>query len=443
MKNAQLVYWSITVALGGFLFGLDTAVISGAEQTIQKLWSLSNAMHGLAVAGALYGTVVGALFGGIPADRIGRKRTLFWIGILYFVSAVGAALAPEVYSFLFFRFLGGIGVGASSVVAPMYISEIAPAKTRGQLVALFQFNIVLGILIAYVSNYLLEGAGDNDWRWMLGVVAFPATLYTIMVLFVPESPRWLILKRNMIDAARDILRISNPEDTEAVVQSIIASGHETQNSPKESLFAKKYRLPVMLAFLFAFFNQWSGINAIIYYAPRIFESAGLNKSSALLSSAGIGLVNLIFTMIGIILIDRFGRKVLMYVGSVGLIITLAMVSGAFFIHQLSGVPIFLFGFIAFFAFSQGAVIWVFISEIFPNEVRAAGQSLGSFTHWIFAAIIANIFPALANNPSLGPGKIFLFFTFMMVLQLLYVWRLMPETKGVSLEDLQKKLIKEE
>lgn len=439
MKNLQLVYWSITVALGGFLFGLDTAVISGAEQTIQKLWNLSDFMHGLAVAGALYGTVVGALFGGIPADRIGRKATLIWIGVLYFISATGAALAPEVYSFMFFRFIGGIGVGASSVVAPMYISEIAPAKTRGQLVALFQFNIVLGILIAYVSNYLLEGAGENDWRWMLGVVAFPSLLYTIMVLFVPESPRWLILKRQEVDTARKTLQVTNPEDTETVVQSIIDSGHEAQHTAQDSLWAKKYRLPVALAFLFAFFNQWSGINAIIYYAPRIFESAGLTKSSALLSSAGIGLVNLIFTMVGIVLIDRFGRKILMYVGSVGLILSLGLVSWANFTGNSSGVPIYLFSFIAFFAFSQGAVIWVFISEIFPNEVRAAGQSLGSFTHWIFAAIIANVFPYL--DATLGQGNIFLFFTTMMVLQLLYVWRLMPETKGVSLEDLQKRLTK--
>ncbi len=439
MKNLQLVYWSITVALGGFLFGLDTAVISGAEQTIQKLWNLSDFMHGLAVAGALYGTVIGALFGGVPADRIGRKRTLFWIGVLYIVSAAGAALAPEVNSFLFFRFLGGIGVGASSVVAPLYISEIAPAKSRGQLVALFQFNIVLGILIAYVSNYLLQGAGPNDWRWMLGVVAFPSLLYTIMVLFVPESPRWLILKRNKVDEARAILRISDPDSTEEVVQSIIASGNESRQSPKASLFASKYRIPVLLAFLFAFFNQWSGINAIIYYAPRIFESAGLDKSSALLSSAGIGLVNLIFTMVGITLIDRFGRKVLMYVGSFGLILALGLVSRAYFTEEFGGVPIFLFGFIAFFAFSQGAVIWVFISEIFPNEVRASGQSFGSFTHWIFAAIIANIFPYFADI--FGGGYIFLFFSFMMVLQLLYVWRMMPETKGVSLEDLQKHLIK--
>lgn len=439
MKNPKLIYWSITVALGGFLFGLDTAVISGAEQTIQKLWNLSNVTHGLAVAMALYGTVIGALFGGIPADRGGRKRTLFWIGIFYLVSAVGAALAPEVYSFMFFRFIGGLGVGASSVVAPMYISEIAPAKSRGQLVALFQFNVVLGILIAYVSNYLLEGSGDQDWRWMLGVVAIPAAIYSVMVLFVPESPRWLIFKRNNVDAARAVLKVTNPDNTEEVVQSIIASGQENTKNGKASLWAKKYQFPVMLAFLFAFFNQWSGINAIIYYAPRIFESAKFGTDAALLSTAGIGLVNLIFTMVGMALIDRFGRKTLMYIGSFGLIFALAMVSQAFYSEQFGGVPIFLFVFIGFFALSQGAVIWVFLSEIFPNEVRAAGQSLGSFTHWIFAAIIANIFPYFENT--FGGGPIFLFFSFMMLLQLLFVWRMMPETKGVSLEDLQKQLTK--
>lgn len=440
MKNRQLLYWSITVALGGFLFGLDTAVISGAEQTIQKLWNLNDFTHGLAVAAALYGTVFGALFGGIPAERIGRKRTLFWIGILYLISAVGAAFAPEEYSFMFARFIGGLGVGASSVVAPMYISEIAPAKSRGQLVALFQFNIVLGILIAYVSNYLLQDSGDFAWRWMIGIVAFPAAIYTFMVLFVPESPRWLVLKRNRIDEARAILQVANGPDAENVLQSIIASGQENIGKVKASLFANKYAFPVLLAFLFAFFNQLSGINAIIYYAPRIFESAGLSTSSALLSSAGIGLVNLIFTMIGITLIDRYGRRTLMVVGSFGLILTLGLVSQAFYSTQTGNVPLYLFGYIAFFAFSQGAVIWVFISEIFPNEVRAAGQSFGSFIHWIFAAIIANAFPYF--DVQFKEGPIFLFFTVMMVLQLVFVWRLMPETKGVSLEDLQKRLTKE-
>lgn len=439
MKNAKLLYWSVTVALGGFLFGIDTAVISGAEQTIQRLWNLSDAMHGLAVAAALYGTVIGAMFGGFPADRMGRKRTLFWIGILYFISAVGSALAPEVYSFLFLRFIGGLGVGASSVVAPMYISEIAPAKSRGQLVALFQFNIVLGILVAYVSNYLLQGIGESAWRWMLGVEAFPALAYTIMVLFVPESPRWLVVKRNDAATARAVLEVTNPGNADNVLQAIIASTDEAKHVKHEPFFSKKYRFPIILAFLFAFFNQWSGINAIIYYAPRIFESAKFGTDAALLSTAGIGLINLIFTMVGMALIDRFGRRTLMFIGSFGLIVALAMVSQAFYSEQFNGVPIFLFVFIGFFALSQGAVIWVFLSEIFPNEVRAAGQSLGSFTHWIFAAIIANIFPYLVTTFKGGP--LFLFFSFMMILQLIFVWRMMPETKGVSLEELQKQLTK--
>ncbi len=440
MRN-KLFFWSLTVALAGFLFGLDTAVISGAEQDIQQLWRLDDFTHGLAVAMALYGTVIGAMFGGIPADRLGRKRTLFWIGVLYLISALGSALAPEVGLFMVFRFVGGLSIGASSVAAPLYISEIAPARSRGRLVALFQFNIVLGILLAYVSNYLLDGIGEHDWRLMLGVVAIPSLIYTVLVMFIPESPRWLLLKKGRVEDARAILQITDPESVDASILAMQESALAEQNQVREPLFSRKYSRPVILAFLFAFFNQWSGINAIIYYAPRIFEDAGLGKSAALLSSAGIGLVNLLFTMLGIALIDRVGRRVLMFVGSVGLIATLGLVSQAF--NGTAGnaayVPVLLFGFIAFFALSQGAVIWVFISEIFPNTVRAAGQALGSCTHWVFAAVIANIFPVLANNPNIGASRIFLFFSIMMVLQLLFVWRMMPETKGVSLEDLSERM----
>ncbi|MCU0443448.1 MAG: sugar porter family MFS transporter [Microscillaceae bacterium] len=431
-KSIKLVFWAITVALGGFLFGLDTAVISGAEKDIQALWHLGDFYHGLAVAMALYGTVFGALLGGFPADKWGRKPTLFWIGILYLVSAVGAAVAWDYYSFIFFRFLGGLGVGASSVAAPLYISEISPPKSRGQLVALFQFNIVLGILIAYFSNYMLESTNPDDWRWMLGVVALPSLLFTVMVLGVPESPRWLILKKGDLNAAKKILQIISDKPQELLKNIQASNTHQARK--KVNFGDAQYRLPIMLAFLFAFFNQWSGINAIIYYAPRIFQMTGLGNESALLSTTGIGLVNLIFTIGGMFLIDRFGRKVLMYVGSLGLITTLLLVSYAFFTEQFAGVPYYLFVYIAFFAFSQGAVIWVFISEVFPNEVRAYGQALGSFTHWIFAAVIANIFPILANT--LGGGLIFLFFGAMMILQLLFVWRMMPETKGIALEDLE-------
>lgn len=436
--NRKILLWSITVALGGFLFGLDTAVISGAEQAIQKLWALDDFWHGLAVAMALYGTVFGAALGGWPSDALGRKKTLFWIGILYLVSALGSALAQDVNTFMVFRFIGGLGVGASSVAAPLYISEISPAKSRGSLVAIFQFNIVLGILIAYVSNYALQGVGGEDsWRWMLGIVALPSLAFIFFVLAVPESPRWLLVKRNEEAAAREVLAIINPGAVDESVQAIRDSVYREVGKRVEPFFSKKYAWPILLAFLFALFNQVSGINAVIYYAPRIFKLAGQESSTALLSSAGIGLVNLIFTMVGIAMIDRFGRKVLMYIGSIGYIVSLSLIAYAFFTGAYSGILLFLFMFIAAHAVGQGAVIWVFISEIFPNQVRAAGQSLGSFTHWIFAAVITNVFPYFAD--SFGTGYVFLFFTGMMVLQLLFVAFMMPETKGVSLEGLEKRI----
>jgi sugar porter (SP) family MFS transporter len=438
--NRKILLWSITVALGGFLFGLDTAVISGAEQAIQERWALNPFWHGLAIAMALYGTVFGAALGGWPSDALGRKKTLFWIGMLYLVSSLGSALAQDVNTFMVFRFMGGLGVGASSVAAPLYISEISPAKSRGQLVAIFQFNIVLGILIAYVSNYALQGVGgDESWRWMLGVVALPSLLFIVLVLMVPESPRWLIIQRNAEAAAREVLAIINPGQVDESVQAIRDSVARAAGTRTKSFFSQKYFWPILLAFLFAFFNQVSGINAVIYYAPRIFNLAGQEGSTALLSSAGIGLVNLVFTMLGVLLIDRFGRKFLMYVGSIGYIISLSLIANAFFSASYGGITFFLFGFIAAHALGQGAVIWVFISEIFPNQVRAAGQSLGSFSHWIFAAIITNVFPSFASDNPRDTGYIFLFFTGMMVLQLLFVAFLMPETKGVALEDMEKRI----
>jgi sugar porter (SP) family MFS transporter len=439
--NSKVFLWSIVVALGGFLFGFDTAVISGAERAIQDLWNLNVFEHGLTVSIALIGTVLGALFGGIPSDAIGRKQTLFWIAILYFVSAVGSAIAFDWYSFLFFRFIGGLGVGASSVAAPLYIAEISPAKSRGRLVALFQFNIVFGILIAYFSNYLIGGTGASDWRWMLGIEGVPAIVFLLGVMAVPESPRWLILRRNRVAEAKAILQIANPEvDAEKTVTEILVSAENDRTQHQEPFFSRKYQTPIMLAVAFAFFNQVSGINAIIYYAPRIFEMTGLGTSAALLSSAGVGLINFLFTLLALNFIDRFGRRTLMLIGSVGLIITLGLVSRAFFVEDFGGytVPVLLFIYIAFFAFSQGAVIWVFISEIFPNQVRASGQALGSFTHWIMAAVIAFTFPYVAEN--IGGGTTFLFFSVMMVLQLLFVWRVMPETKGTSLEQLEKKVV---
>lgn len=439
MKNNKILVWSITAALAGFLFGFDTVVISGADKKLQEIWGSSDAFHGAVVmAMALWGTVVGALFGGIPTNKIGRKKTLIWIGVFYFVSAVGSALANDPYTFAFFRFLGGLGVGASTIAAPAYVSEIAPAKDRGRLVGLYQFNIVLGILIAFLSNYLLRNVGENSWRWMMGVEAIPAFIYTVFVLGVPESPRWLISKFR-IEEAKKVMGIINPgADVEKLISEI-----KTENSTvdkEEHIYTKKYRFPLILAFLIAFFNQFSGINAFLYYAPRIFQEAGLGESTALLSSIGIGVVNLIFTLIGIFLIDRLGRKVLMYIGSVGYIISLGLVSAAFFLGwQGMAVPVFLFFFIASHAIGQGAVIWVFISEIFPNHLRASGQAFGSSTHWVLAAIIPSLIPFLFST--IGAGAVFLIFTLMMVLQLLFVAFLMPETKGVPLEELSKQLLK--
>jgi sugar porter (SP) family MFS transporter len=441
--NRKLILWSIVVALGGFLFGFDTAVISGAEQDIKRIWELSDVLHGVAIGIALYGTVIGALFGGIPATKYGRKKTLLWIGIFYLISAFGSALAPGVYIFMAFRVLGGLAIGASSVVAPMYITEIAPAKNRGKLVATFQFNIVFGILIAYLSNYLLRGVGGEDsWRLMLGVVAIPALIYCIMVLFVPESPRWLMVHRRDYETARKILEVSDPEGVDEAIKDIQKTIELEHRKESISAFlSKKYSIPIFLAILIAFFNQMSGINAVIYFAPRVFELAGISTQAAFLQSAGIGLVNLIFTMAGLYLIDRIGRKQLMLIGSIGYIISLAAVAFAFYSGHSGGmvVPVLLFIFIASHAIGQGAVIWVFISEIFPNSVRAYGQSLGSATHWIMASIITTIFPIMAVK--FGPGPIFLFFALMMVLQLLWVIFKMPETKGVPLEELEEKLIK--
>lgn len=433
-QKQRIFFWSITAALGGFLFGFDTAVISGVEQSLQTLWKLDVWEHGLTVSIALIGTVLGSMLGGIPAEQLGRKKTLFWIAILYLVASVGTALAQSWSVFLVFRFLGGLGVGASSVAAPMYITEISPAKSRGRLVALFQFNVVLGILIAYLSNYLLQGAGSDSWRWMLGVQAFPSLLFLVAVLNIPESPRWLLLKKGQVAEALQVLTMIDPETAKTTLIAIQQSNHHTEGSTK--LFSASHKMPIILAVLFAVFNQVSGINAIIYYAPRIFEMTGLGKSSALLSSAGVGLVNLIFTLISINLIDRYGRRTLMKIGSVGLIITLALVARAFYAQDFGmSVPLLLFAYIAFFGFSQGAVIWVFISEIFPNEVRANGQALGSFTHWLMAAIITFTFPYFAER--FGGGNTFLFFAVMMVLQLVFVLRLMPETKGTSLEQIER------
>jgi SP family arabinose:H+ symporter-like MFS transporter len=436
----KILLWSITAALAGFLFGFDTVVISGADKKLQELWHTSDVFHGSVVmAMALWGTVIGAIFGGIPTNEIGRKKTLIWIGVLFLVSAIGSALANDPYTFAFFRFLGGLGIGASTIAAPAYVSEIAPAKDRGRLVSLYQFNIVLGILMAFLSNYLLRDVGENAWRWMIGVMAFPSFFYMIIVFAIPESPRWLLSKSRTEDAKK-VLQQINPD---AKIEELIAELHigEDSHSKGETIFLKKYRFPLILAFLIALFNQLSGINAFLYYAPRIFAEAGLEESAALMSSIGIGLTNLVFTLFGVFLIDVLGRKVLMYIGSIGYIISLGLVSLAFFLKwEGMAVPVFLFMFIASHAIGQGAVIWVFISEIFPNHLRASGQAFGSSTHWVLAAIIPSMVPFLFST--IGAGMVFLIFALMMVFQLLFVMFLMPETKGKSLEELQQTVFKE-
>lgn len=432
MKNSKIFLWSITVALAGFLFGFDTVVISGADLSLQALWDKGEAFHGFVImASALWGTVVGALFGNIPTDRMGRKNTLILIGVLYLVSALGSALATDPWIFAALRFIGGLGVGASTITAPAYISEIAPARDRGRLVALYQFNIVFGILVAFLSNYLLSGLGENAWRWMIGVEAIPAAIYCLMVFTVPRSPRWLLTYRNDRVEAAKVLRLIDPDsDPEVLMDQIAADNAQADTS--ETIFSSKYRGPLILAFLIAFFNQFSGINALLYYAPRIFELAGLEESTALLSSVGIGVTNLLFTLLGLSLIDRLGRRQLMYVGSVGYIVSLSLVAMAFaFGWEGMAIPIFLFMFIAAHAIGQGTVIWVFIAEIFPNHLRASGQSFGSSVHWVLAAIIPSVVPLLFK--AIGTTPVFAFFAFMMFLQLLFVWRMMPETKGKSLE----------
>lgn len=433
----KIVFWSVTAALAGFLFGFDTVVISGADRQLQLLWNSSDAFHGSVVmAMALWGTVIGALFGGIPTNRIGRKNTLLLIGGLYLVSSLGSALANDPYTFAFFRFIGGLGVGASTIAAPAYVSEIAPAGKRGRLVSLYQFNIVLGILIAFVSNYLLSDIGPRSWRWMMGVEALPALVYLIFAFNLPQSPRWLISK-NRIESAKAVLKLINPaKNTEHLIEKI-RTGSGTAHSG-ETIFMKKYRFPLILAFLIALFNQLSGINAFLYYAPRIFEEAGLAQNTALLSSVGIGVVNLLFTLLGVMLIDRLGRKTLMLYGSFGYILSLSMVTAAFYFDWGGiSVPLSLFVFIASHAVGQGAVIWVYISEIFPNHLRPAGQAFGSSVHWILAAVIPSLIPMLFG--AVGAWPVFLFFTVMMALQLLFVWFVMPETKGISLEDIQARL----
>ncbi|HEX4265846.1 MAG TPA: sugar porter family MFS transporter [Verrucomicrobiae bacterium] len=437
--TGRIFFWSLTSALAGFLFGFDTVVISGAEQKIQALWGLSAGMQGIAIASALYGTVVGSLFGGIPTDRLGRKPTLLVIGLLYLISAVWSGLATDVYSFIIARTIGGLGIGISTVAAPLYISEIAPPKHRGRLAGMFQFNIVFGIVIAFLSNALLSGIGENAWRWMLGVAAFPSLLYTLFCLYLPESPRWLLTRKGDRKAGIAILHLIQPDASESNVNAeadeIISAA--SQQTSCGHFWSRSLRIPILIAFLVAFFNQLSGINAILYFAPRIFEMTGLGEKAALLQSVGIGVTNLIFTFVGLALIDKLGRRTLLYIGSFGYIASLGLVSWAFFTAHYSIVPVCIFAFIAAHAVGQGTVIWVLISEIFPNRHRAKGQTLGSFTHWVFAALLTTFFPKMVT--AFAPGYVFLFFCSMMVLQLIWVKTMVVETKGVPLEQVQKRL----
>jgi MFS transporter, SP family, arabinose:H+ symporter len=521
--KARIFFWSVTSALAGFLFGFDTVVISGAEQTIQSLWKLSPGIHGIAMASALYGTVLGSLLGGWPTDRFGRKATLLWVGVLYVISAVGCGYAWNISSFIAARFIGGLGIGVSTVAAPLYIAEISPPAYRGRLAGMFQFNIVFGILVAFASNYLLKGVGDNAWRWMLGVAAFPSVIYTVLCFGIPESPRWLIGRKGDREAGLRVLRLIDTAASEAQIEAQ-ADEIRTASSGRSAsshFWTWKLRTPILLAFLIAFFNQLSGINAILYFAPRIFGLTGSGAKDALLHSVGIGVTNLIFTFVGLWLIDRLGRRTLLFIGSFGYIASLALCACAFFYWapqfrvassawELIGVAaklekadtpnraqvemdfakakkalvaatadsryaptplripgdaapatvkkiaeetlaaasksagqgglvvlLCIFTFIAAHAVGQGAVIWVFISEIFPNRHRAEGQSLGSFTHWIFAALITTFFPKMVSLAA--PGFIFLFFAGMMCLQLAWVKFMMPETKGIPLEEMQKRL----
>ncbi|MCL4638073.1 MULTISPECIES: sugar porter family MFS transporter [Olivibacter] len=429
---------ALIAALGGFLFGFETAVISGAEKTIQEFWKLDAFWLGFTVAASLIGTVLGSLIIGSPAQKYGRKKVLIGIALFYLLSAVGCALAQQWILFVLFRFLGGIAVGASSVVGPMYIAEISPARIRGRLAGMFQLNIVGGILVAYLTNYLLSGTGEeNAWRYMLGVMAAPAVLFFILLQFIPESPRWLVLNGKDQEAERIFIRLGE----QGAAQLIREEHRLAAGGTREKLFNGKYNKPIFYAILLAMFNQLSGINAILYYAPRIFEMAGFNKADAFQQSVYIGLANFLFTALAMTLIDRFGRKRLLLTGAVGMVFFLALTAVSFSNPAVTDkhVIIYLIGFIAFFAFSQGAVIWVFISEIFPNSVRSQGGSLGSFTHWIMAAIISWIFPIIVEGSAMGGFYSFVFYSVMMFLSFLFIWRVMPETKGKSLEQIQKEL----
>jgi MFS transporter, SP family, arabinose:H+ symporter len=435
--NSYLLRSTVVAALGGLLFGFDTAVIAGTTQALTEVFNLSQFALGFTVSAALWGTILGAMTAGYPGDKYGRRDSLRIMAVLYLVSALGCAFAWSWSALVFFRFLGGLGIGGSSVLGPMYIAEIAPAKWRGRLVGFFQFNIVFGILLAYFSNYVIGRLhlGAGEWRWMLGVPAIPAAAFFAMLFTIPRSPRWLV-KKGRIDEARGVLKQIGEDNYEQELQEIIAS-IDAEHSSQDRLFSWKYRVPIFLAVTIGMFNQLAGINAILYYLNSIFAHAGYSKVSADLQAVAVGATNLVATMLAMALIDRVGRKKLLLIGSVGTAACLAGVAAIFLAHHHEQYLLWLLiGYIAFFAFSQGAVIWVYISEVFPNRVRAQGQSLGSFSHWFMNAIISGLFPMMA---AASGGYPFLFFAAMMVLQFFVVLFFYPETKGISLEEMQRKL----
>jgi MFS transporter, SP family, arabinose:H+ symporter len=437
--NAYLVKSTVVAALGGLLFGFDTAVISGTTSALTSAYQLSPALLGVTVASALWGTILGAMLAGFPGERFGRRDTLRGLAILYLISALGCAGAWNWPALVLFRFIGGLGIGGSSVLGPMYIAEIAPANLRGRLVGFFQFNVVFGILLAYFSNDVigLQRFGATEWRWELGVTAVPAALFFVMLFTIPRSPRWLV-KKGRTAEARTVLQLTGDENFEHDLQDIVESLDVERSQAAEKLFSRRYLFPIFLAVSIGMFNQLSGINAILYYLNDIFAHAGFSKVSGNLQAVAIGATNLIFTMIAMSVIDKIGRKTLLLVGSVGTALCLAGVSIIFFTGRHENLLVWLLvGYIAFFAFSQGAVIWVYLSEVFPNAVRAKGQSLGSFSHWFMNALISGIFPLMAATSGAYP---FVFFAVMMVVQFFVVLLLYPETKGFTLEEMQKKLV---
>jgi sugar porter (SP) family MFS transporter len=438
--NPYLLLCALVAALGGLLFGFDTAVISGTTDWLKKEFSLTDFTLGFTVSSALIGTIIGSIIVGRPADTYGRRGILFTLAVFYFVSAIGCALAWNWWAFMFFRFLGGLAVGGASVVSPMYIAEISPAQYRGRLVAITQFNIVLGILLAYLSNYLIGRLhlGENECRWMFGVMAVPSAAFFLMLFITPQSPRWLIGRNRVVEAKEVFEKCGlDPVSAAQEISEIQASMDLGHHQMEEPFFCKKYAKPIMLAVAIAMFNQLSGINALIYYTAQIFKMAGYDKTDALLQSVIIGLTNLVFTMAALSVIDHFGRKKLMLVGSIGYILSLSAAAYSFYTGTGGKLlMVSLMVFIAAHAFGQGAVIWVFISEIFPNRVRARGQALGSFTHWIMAAAISWTFPMIAAQSG---WMTFAFYAVCCVGQLIWVLTLMPETKGITLEKIQKEL----